>query len=231
MLASTEAQVIAATADVENARLTYTRMQDLAKRGVASLQELDQARTAFEAAQAKLDSLSGRSRRNARQSRWRARTRSRSRAPEPGRNEPAHAGRGRRAARQGGRPAPYTEITAPIDGIVDVRAARAGEYVSAGQPIVTLINPDDLWVRADVEETYIDRVRVGDKLTVRLPSGDERAGHRLLSRRRRGVCHAARRQPHQARHQDLRGPPARRQRGSAARRRHDGIRPPAGLDR
>ena len=56
----------------------------------------------------------------------------------------------------------YTEIQAPIDGIVDVRAARVGEVVNPGQPIVTLINPDDLWVRADVEETYIDRVRIGD---------------------------------------------------------------------
>ena len=39
------------------------------------------------------------------------------------------------------------------DGQVDVRAVRAGEYVSPGQPVVTLINPDDLWVRADIEET------------------------------------------------------------------------------
>ena len=70
----------------------------------------------------------------------------------------------------------YTEIHAPIDGIVDVRAARVGEVVNPGQPIVTLINPDDLWVRADVEESYIDRVRLGDKLTVRLPSGVEREG-------------------------------------------------------
>ena len=37
--------------------------------------------------------------------------------------------------------------------------------------MVTLINPDDLWVRADVEETYIDRVKNGDHLKVRLPSG------------------------------------------------------------
>src|SRR6185436_7229970 len=65
----------------------------------------------------------------------------------------------------------YTEIHAPIDGIVDVRAARVGEVVNAGQSIVTLINPDDLWVRADVEESYIDRLRIGDKVTVRLPSG------------------------------------------------------------
>ena len=64
----------------------------------------------------------------------------------------------------------YSEIRAPIDGIVDVRAARAGEVVSAGQPVVTLINPDDLWVRADVEESYIDRVKLGDHLKVRLPS-------------------------------------------------------------
>jgi multidrug resistance efflux pump len=70
----------------------------------------------------------------------------------------------------------YTELRAPIDGIVDVRAARIGEVVMPGQPVVTLINPDDLWVRANVEETYIERVRVGDKLKVRLPSGDVREG-------------------------------------------------------
>ena len=70
----------------------------------------------------------------------------------------------------------YTEIHAPIDGIVNVRAAREGEVVAAAQPIVTLVNPDDLWVRVDVEESYIDRLRLGDQLTVRLPSGVERAG-------------------------------------------------------
>src|SRR5262249_18510766 len=70
----------------------------------------------------------------------------------------------------------YTEIHAPIEGIVDVRAARVGEVVTPGQPIVTLINPHDLWVRADVEESYIDRVRIGDTLTVRLPSGVELPG-------------------------------------------------------
>ena len=70
----------------------------------------------------------------------------------------------------------YTEIHAPIDAVVDVRAVRIGEVVNPGQVIVTLINQDDLWVRADVEETYIDRVRIGDQLTVRLPSGEERQG-------------------------------------------------------
>src|SRR5207302_392638 len=70
----------------------------------------------------------------------------------------------------------YTELKAPIDGIVDVRSVRIGEVVSPGQAVVTLINPDDLWVRADVEETYIDRLRLGDTVTVRLPSGAELPG-------------------------------------------------------
>jgi len=70
----------------------------------------------------------------------------------------------------------YTQIRAPSDGIVDVRAALEGEVVNPGQGIVTLIDPGQLWVRADVEETYIDSFKLGDKLPVRLPSGAERTG-------------------------------------------------------
>src|SRR5262245_34605833 len=56
-LASTEAQVKAAAADLENARVTYGRTQNLSQQGVVSPQELDQTRTNFNAAQAKLDAL------------------------------------------------------------------------------------------------------------------------------------------------------------------------------
>ena len=70
----------------------------------------------------------------------------------------------------------YTEIRSPIDGIVDVRAALQGEVVNPAQPIVTLIDPDGLWVRADLPESYMDQIRLGDEMTVRLPSGAERTG-------------------------------------------------------
>ena len=59
---------------------------------------------------------------------------------------------------------------------MDTRAALQGEVVNPGQAIVTLINQDDLWVRADVEESYIDRIRLGEKLEVTLPSGAVREG-------------------------------------------------------
>src|SRR6266851_5066127 len=57
MLASTEAQQAAATADLENARLAYERTQSLTRDGVASAQQLDETRTAYQAAQARVDAL------------------------------------------------------------------------------------------------------------------------------------------------------------------------------
>jgi multidrug resistance efflux pump len=176
-VASTEAQVKAAAADLENARLTYSRTQDLAQQKVASAQELDQARTAFNAAQAKLDALNKQveaqrsavalARANAEQVSVRQN--------QVKANEHMQAAAAAQQAKADVR-LRYTELHAPIDGIVDVRAVRAGEVVNAGQPVVTLINPDDLWVRADVEETYVDRVTIGQQITIRLPSGAEREG-------------------------------------------------------
>ncbi len=66
----------------------------------------------------------------------------------------------------------YTKIYAPIDGIVSVRVAKQGEVVAQGSPIVVVVDVDHLWVHADVEETYIDSVEFGQKLRVKLPSGD-----------------------------------------------------------
>jgi HlyD family secretion protein len=175
--ASIEAQVESAVADVEQARLTYTRTQSLSKQGVVSPQELDAARTALTAAQAKLDAL--RKQIEAQRATV-ALARSNAEQISVRRSQVQTSEHMKQAASAQSTKADvrlrYTEIHAPIAGIVDVRAARVGEVVSPGQPIVTLINPDDLWVRADVEESYIDRVRLGDKMTVRLPSGVEREG-------------------------------------------------------
>jgi multidrug resistance efflux pump len=55
---------------------------------------------------------------------------------------------------------------------VSVRVARQGEVVQAGGPVVTVLDVDHLWVQADVEETYIDQITFGQKLPVRLPSGN-----------------------------------------------------------
>jgi len=69
-----------------------------------------------------------------------------------------------------------TKIYAPASGIVTLRAARQGEVVNPGTPIVTLFDLSSTWVVADMEETYADLIKMGDTLHVRLPSGTEVAG-------------------------------------------------------
>ena len=176
-LAAAQAQQAAAVADLENARLVYERTRDLSQKGVEPVQMLDQTRTAFDAAKARLDSLQKQV--DAQRS---ALALANANAEQISvKRSQLQANQSQQAAANAQRTKAdvrltYTELHAPIDGIVDVRAARTGEVVTPGQPVLSLINPDDLWVRADVEETYIDGVRMGDTLTVRLPSGEEREG-------------------------------------------------------
>ena len=70
----------------------------------------------------------------------------------------------------------YTKIVAPIDGMVSLRVASAGEVIRAGDPIVTIVDLDNIWVRTDLEESYINRVRIGQALNVRLTTGEELTG-------------------------------------------------------
>ncbi|HEY6185306.1 MAG TPA: efflux RND transporter periplasmic adaptor subunit [Terriglobales bacterium] len=70
----------------------------------------------------------------------------------------------------------YTKIYAPVTGTVSVRAAREGEVLNAGQPIVTVIDLSDTWVRAAIPETNADHIGLGDSLRVRLPGGTMTSG-------------------------------------------------------
>ncbi|ROO27035.1 secretion protein HlyD [Salinisphaera orenii MK-B5] len=57
-------------------------------------------------------------------------------------------------------------ITAPIDGVVDETFIEAGEYVSAGQPIVMMHDPADVWIEAKMKETKIAELAVGQPVAV-----------------------------------------------------------------
>ena len=70
----------------------------------------------------------------------------------------------------------YTKVYAPVTGTVSVRAAREGEYLNPGSPIVTIVDFTDTWVRAAVPETQSDHIGMGDTLRVRLPGGTMTSG-------------------------------------------------------
>jgi len=52
-------------------------------------------------------------------------------------------------------------VYAPFDGRVTVRHREPGETVSPGAPVLTLLDPDDRWVRIYVREDEIGRVKLG----------------------------------------------------------------------
>jgi len=176
-LAAAQAQEAEAKADLELDRVNYQRTKGLFDQKIDSQQALDQAWATFEAQQAHVESLAKQvevqraavalARSNEDQIVVR---RSQLQAME---RQRAAAGAQISKARVR---LDYTEIHAPIPGVISVLAARQGEVVNIGQPIVSIVDPDDLWIRADVPETYLDRIRLGDRLKVRLPDGMEREG-------------------------------------------------------
>jgi HlyD family secretion protein len=70
----------------------------------------------------------------------------------------------------------YTKIYAPVSGTVSVRAAREGEVLNPGSPIVTIVDLNDTWVRAAIPESDADHIGLGDTLRVRLPGGTITSG-------------------------------------------------------
>ena len=46
----------------------------------------------------------------------------------------------------------------------------AGEYVSPGVPLVTLIDLDDMWIHFDLREDLVKTLKVGDRFDVRIPA-------------------------------------------------------------
>jgi multidrug resistance efflux pump len=176
-LAAAEAQVTQGEADLENAVLVFKRVETLYKKDAESAQAYDQARTALGSAKARVDALqkqaiaaraavalaeSGAEQNTVRRA-----------AVESNIQLLAAAGAQKEKASVH---LSHTEIRSPINGVVDVRAALQGEVVNPGQAIATLIDPDNLWIRADIEESYADVIRIGDKLSVKLPSGAVREG-------------------------------------------------------
>ncbi|HEX4028964.1 MAG TPA: efflux RND transporter periplasmic adaptor subunit [Terracidiphilus sp.] len=70
----------------------------------------------------------------------------------------------------------YADVYAPIGGRIDVWAARQGEVVAAGTPIVTIMDLSQTWVYAPLPETQADSVQLGDTLRVVMPSGAAEQG-------------------------------------------------------
>src|SRR6516165_1668638 len=74
----------------------------------------------------------------------------------------------------------FTKVRAPFPGIVVKRYRSLGDFVSAGTPILSMYNPDLLYVTANLEETRLSGVAPGNPVELRLDAFDEAFKGRVL---------------------------------------------------
>jgi HlyD family secretion protein len=58
------------------------------------------------------------------------------------------------------------QMVAPVDGIVRERIVEPGDFVTPQTPVLTLALTDPVWVRTYLPETYLGKVRPGDRALI-----------------------------------------------------------------
>jgi len=176
-LASMRAQLLQAEATLERTQSDSRRTIELANQGVASDQDRVQAETNLAAQKAVVQSLQQQvSAAQADLDTAVANTHSAHAAKRTVESTQAQLANAEDMLKQAEVRLGYSKIYAPVTGVVSVRAAREGEVLNAGQPIVTIVELSDTWVRAAIPETESDHIGLGDTLRVRLPGGTVTSG-------------------------------------------------------
>jgi len=73
----------------------------------------------------------------------------------------------------------YTTVKAPSTGVVSRKSVEIGQVVQAGQPLLALVDLQDVWVTANFKETQLNEMRPGQKAVVEVDAlgGKEFNGH------------------------------------------------------
>lgn len=67
----------------------------------------------------------------------------------------------------------FTQIRAPFPGIVVKRYRSLGDFISAGVPILSMYNPDQLYVTANLEENRLHGLAPGNAAELRLDAFEQ----------------------------------------------------------
>jgi HlyD family secretion protein len=149
---------VKAEAAAQFAEKSFARIQNLYKEGVVPEQQRDETETKMKAA---------RETANAAKSQWQ-------KAEKGAREEDREAAlalvhRADAAIQEVNAYLSETTINAISDGEVSGVNAEEGELVSTGFPVVTIMNPDDIWITLFIREDYLGRFKIGDTFTAVIP--------------------------------------------------------------
>lgn len=172
MVVSARSAMAQAQANLDHQKADTDRIVALAKEGIMSQQSSDDAATSLQADQAAVETAKANlaaaeaSLKQARAHELLATVAARTVDSTRDAAENAKA-----LAEQATVQAGYAQVLSPVTGIVNVRAARQGEVVAAGTPIVEVMDLTQTWVYAPLPETEADSTQLGDTLRVVMPSG------------------------------------------------------------
>jgi membrane fusion protein (multidrug efflux system) len=153
--ASVQATVIAAEADYRKAAADLERYRTLAAQKIVPPQQLDAAQAAFEAAAANLEAA----RRQAAAAGSQV-----SASGAAVRSADARLAAAQAAVDNARLQLSYARITAPTAGSIAKRNAETGALVQPGQTLMSIVPDRDVWVTANLKETQLSNVRVGDSV-------------------------------------------------------------------
>ena len=150
-IAQAEAGTAQASANLENARKAYERAEALYQQGAISAQQLDSAQTALALAEAQ----------------YSAAGQSLSLTAEGARVEDIQAAEAQveqaaAALKNAELQLDNAVIKAPLTGVIALKSVNIGESVTSGQPMFNIANLNDVWVAANIDETHVGKIRVGE---------------------------------------------------------------------
>ena len=162
-LAAARAAVEQARANSQKAASDLERYRSLALGGIISRQQLDGAEAAATASQAQLQAAM-----------------EQVLAASAGlRGAESRIAAARAARDQAALMLSYALIVAPETGVVTRKSVEVGQYVQAGQPLMSVVPLHDVWVVANLKETTVRNVLPGDKVEITVDSypGKKYRGH------------------------------------------------------
>lgn len=140
----------AAETDLKVAKQDFDRYKNLFEKGAVSQQEYDRAKSKFDLAKANFE--------NAQQAVF---------SKEKNKVADAELKKLEAAMKQAQLELSYTKIYASDDGKITNRSAEEGAFINAGAPLFSIV-PDKRWVVANFKETQLNKIRVGQKVKIKV---------------------------------------------------------------
>lgn len=68
----------------------------------------------------------------------------------------------------------YSKVYAPSSGRIGKKSIEAGQFVQAGQPLMTIVQDNSFWVVANFKETQVGNLKIGDEVDLKMDAYPEK---------------------------------------------------------